>query len=774
MAVEQWRVWIDTGGTFTDCIAVSSVDRVLRRKVLSSGRLQVTVLDSERLDCGRQQLLVSRVPGTQAGFFEKFVVGVPATDLEAPAATARVEHHGPSACGHDWLTLEQELDLGGAVELWNGFEAPLLGLHLLFGIKPGELLPNIELRLGTTRGTNALLERKGARCVLLVTRGFADLLEIGDQSRPELFAHEIRKPDPLYESVIEIDERVSAIGEILQPLAVHEQLCAALGGLRDRGIESAAVSLLHGYSSMKHETALAELLRASSIMVSVGSELSGLAGYLPRTQTAVVDAYLSPIFERYLTGIGDRIGQKFKVMSSAGGLVDAMSYRAKDSLLSGPAGGVMGCLEACKLAALDHALAFDMGGTSTDVSRISEDVEYDERHEVGGVTVMAPALAIRTVAAGGGSICRTTGGRITVGPESAGALPGPACYGRGGPLTVTDVNLLLGRIDGERFEVPLDVEASRAALVRELANVDSIESETLLEGFLQVANERMAETIAKVSTRRGFDPKDHALVAFGGAGGQHACDLAGLLGITRILVPDDCSLLSARGIGAAQVERIVQEQVLLDPEDSQLEVRIDTAAQAAVVLVAREADGGDGPVDENGSAMPQVSTTLNLRYVGQDSGLELDAEPLATLAERFVESYRAIFGYAMKREIEVEWLRTRARLPAHGLNQSQTQTESQTETQPKTRTETRTQAEAQIPAAGGIADAEGIGRTVLTWDGGARREVPLVDRHQVPWRGDGQVVGPALITEPYSSTWVATGWTAVREPRSLGLLLEQP
>ena len=785
MALQSWRVWIDTGGTFTDCIAVSNDGEVRRRKVLSSGRLQIKVVESSLDEMGRQRLLVASSPGTPPDFFDGFTVGVPSSGfnaggplknaLDSTGATARVIQHtsvpdteesgtdigtvgtGTAAIRNaevdrlDQLTLDRVLELGGTVELWNGFEAPVLGLHLLFSTRPGDALPRVELRLGTTRGTNALLERKGARCALVVTRGFADLLEIGDQSRPDLFAHEIVKPAPLYESVVEIDERIAADGAILHALESGSELSQRLAELAESGIESAAVSLLHGYRAPEHERKVADVLSGSSIKVSMGSDLSGLAGYLPRTQTAVVDAYLAPIFERYLTSIKDSTGQQFKVMSSAGGLVEAGAYRAKDSLLSGPAGGVMGCLEACRLAGIDHALAFDMGGTSTDVSRIAGDVEYDERHEVGGAIVMAPALAIRTVAAGGGSICSADDGRIKVGPESAGALPGPACYGRGGPLTVTDVNLLLGRIDGARFEVPLDIEASERALKLEQAKINGIESQALLEGFLEVANERMAETISKVSTRRGFDPKDHALVAFGGAGGQHACDLAKLLSVPTILVPDDCSLLSARGIGAAQVEQIIQQQVLLSPQALELEDLIARASAHAVerVMAEHNADGEDLDAE--------VSTTLNLRYVGQDSGLEVAAMPMATLERRFVDTYRAVFGYAMDREIEVEWLRCRARLPVESLDSGRK----------------RRLQEAERMGSEAKGTRENDGRTILTWEHGQGREVPLVEREEVPWQGEGVVTGPALVTEPYSSTWVASGWTAAREATGAGLLLQR-
>jgi 5-oxoprolinase (ATP-hydrolysing) len=423
-----------------------------------------------------------------------------------------------------------------------------------------------------------------------------------------------------------------------------------------------------------------------------------------------VDACLSPILEGYLARVGTALSSgTLHVMTSAGGLVRAGSFHAKDSLLSGPAGGVVGAALSGRRSGFSRIIAFDMGGTSTDVARYDGDFEYLFEHRVGDAHLVAPALAVESVAAGGGSICGFDGAQLHVGPESAGAWPGPACYGAGGPLTLTDVNLLLGRLDPDRFEIPLDAAASERALAA------GLEREALLEGFLEIANERMAEAIRSISLRRGYDPAEYALVAFGGAGAQHACALADLLGIGHVVVPRDAGLLSALGLGAAVVERFAHRQVLepLARVADRLPGWLDELGREAAAAVA--AEGVAGAVRRR---------IVNLRFVGQDEALPIESEPFE---EAFAAAYREIYGYAPEgRAIEVESIRVVASSAAEDIPEE--------------------------PVVGGIAAKE----TRRCWMAGAWIEVPVHDRARLA--PGAAFPGPALVFESHSATVVAGGW----------------
>src|SRR6185295_6479554 len=412
---------------------------------------------------------------------------------------------------------------GAACELVCPEEAPILAARIATGTSPGRPLPPLAMRLATTRGTNALLERKGAPVAFFVTEGFADLLAIGTQQRPDLFALAIEKPQPLYARVIEVAERLAADGSVLRPL---DREAARLGAREalDGGATSAAVALLHAYRDPRHERELVAILREAGFSrIAASSDLAPEIGFVPRAATTVVEAYLAPILGGYLERVAGALGSgSLLVMTSAGGLARADGYRAKDGLLSGPAGGVLGAAAAGRRSGFSRALSFDMGGTSTDVARYDGDFDLRFEHRVGDAHLVAPALAVETVAAGGGSICGLMGGQLGVGPESAGASPGPAAYGAGGPLTITDVNLLLGRLDPARFGIPIEPAAAERRIAEIAQRLDS-EPEPLLEGFLEIANERMADAIRRISIGRGYDPAEYALVAFGGAGAQHAC-----------------------------------------------------------------------------------------------------------------------------------------------------------------------------------------------------------------------------------------------------------
>jgi 5-oxoprolinase (ATP-hydrolysing) len=625
-----------------------------------------------------------------------------------------------------------EVPAGAHFELRSPEEAPVLAARLVTGTPLDRPLPEIALRLATTRGTNALLERKGAATALFITRGFADLLRIGTQQRPDLFALRIVRPEPLFREVVEVPERLAADGAVVAPLDPDAVRCAARR-LLGQGIGAAAVALLHSDRHPRHEEEVGALLREAGFRhVSLSSRLAPVIKLLPRAETAVVDAYLAPVLQGYLAGVSGALPRgTLHVMTSAGGLVRAEAFRPKDSLLSGPAGGVVGAARAGRRSGFARVLAFDMGGTSTDVARWDGDFEYVFEHQVGDAHLVAPALAIESVAAGGGSICGFDGSQLRVGPESAGAWPGPACYGAGGPFTLTDVNLLLGRLDPERFEIPLDAGAAERAFVNLLARLAVREGtapprEAVLEGLLEIADERMAEAIRGISLRRGYDPADHALVAFGGAGGQHACALAGLLGIGRVVVPRDAGLLSALGLGAATVERFAQRQVLapLAAVHGGLEGWLDELGREASAAVAAE-----GVPAERIAVRRRI---LNLRFAGQEEPIPVEPGPGETAESAFESAYRALYGYAPEgRAIEVESVRVVASSAV-----SEGEEEDPQEPAPRE----------AVPAG-----------HRLCWIGGDWRDVPAFDRAALA-SGDA-FAGPCLVFESHSGTVIAEGWS---------------
>jgi len=660
-----WQVWIDTGGTFTDCIARDPGGRLHRCKVLSSGALRDRI---ERIESGDELVLqgASNLPNG-------FLTGFRLAPLGSNRGLEIVEHDAERGVLRLAATLPQYLSPGVPVELLSGEEAPLLAARLVTATSRGEPLPPIAMRLATTRGTNALLERRGARSVLFVTAGFEDLLEIGTQQRPDLFALHIDRPTPLPEKVMGVAERLTVDGEVLRSPDA-DSLREVIARLRDEGILCAGVALLHGHRNPIHEELIEELLREAKFdYIARSSALSPFQGLLRRSQTCAVDTYLGPVIGGYLEAVSRGLGGEKKslhVMTSAGGLVEAQSFRPKDSLLSGPAGGVVGAALAGRRCGLERIIAFDMGGTSTDVARFDGDYAYVFEHKVGEVELAAPALAIETVAAGGGSVCRVEHGHLAVGPQSAGAQPGPACYGAGGPLTLTDVNLLLGRLRPERLPIPINVDASHARLQDLVQEIEAIDpaahgKEEILEGLLEIADERMAEAIRRISVREGIDPAGYALVAFGGAGGQHACRVADLLGMEQVLMPADSGLLSAFGLGHAVIERFAQREVLrpLAEVEDRLEpwlTELEGEAASALVEEGVKADQIDRP-----------RLIAELRYLGQDASLEIEPGPDSDLGAEFERRYFELFAYRPQdRDIELVSLRviTRSKRPATDSN----------------------------------------------------------------------------------------------------------
>jgi len=503
-----------------------------------------------------------------------------------------------------------------------------------------------EVRMGTTVATNALLERKGERLALAITAGFRDALRIGYQARPDIFARHIVLPSMLYDRVVEIDERVGVDGEFLVELG-EAAARQSLQALRDDGFDALAIVLMHGWRFTDHEDRLAQMARELGFtQVSVSHEVAPLIKLVGRGDTTVVDAYLSPVLRRYVDRVAAGLpdGTDLHFMQSNGGLTEATAFRGKDAILSGPAGGVVGMVAASAPHGNERLIGFDMGGTSTDVSHFAGQYELADESVVAGVRIRAPMMQIHTVAAGGGSICRFDGMRFRVGPESAGASPGPACYRNGGPLTVTDCNLFLGRIDPAQFpavfgpngDLPLDREAAAVrlqAIADQIGDTKSVEE--IAQGFLDIAIDNMAAAIRKISIARGHDVTRYTLACFGGAGGQHACAVADALGMERILIHPLAGVLSAYGIGIADVKAI-REVSWLKPLDEDL-----SGALADLEASARDA------LTEQGTPAERIELIrrARLRTAGSDTTLEIPISDPAAMHAAFSALHKSRFGY---------------------------------------------------------------------------------------------------------------------------------
>jgi 5-oxoprolinase (ATP-hydrolysing) len=712
-----WRLWVDTGGTFTDCLGRDPEGRLHRAKVLSNGALRARVHSRP----APRRLRLEGGWTVPDDFFRGATLRFLGDDttLGVVASAGR-----EGALELDRPIAADEALPGRPLELRTSEEAPILAARLITATPAGRPLPPMELRLATTRGTNALLERRGAPTLLLVTRGFRDLLEIGTQQRPDLFALDVRKMTPLPIATLEVDERLQATGTVQEELDL-EALDEALDAL-DPEIETAAVALLHSYRNPEHESQVGERLRRRGFRhVSLSSRLAPLIKLLPRAETTVVDAYLSPQVGEYFAAVMRAVpDRRVLALTSSGGLVSGTRFSPKDSLLSGPAGGVVGAVRAAAASGVDRLLAFDMGGTSTDVSRYDRDFERRFETRVAGVSVLAPSLAIESVAAGGGSICRFDGRRLTVGPDSAGADPGPACYGAGGPLTLTDVNLLLGRLAPDRFEIPIDVAAARQRFTELATPLQFMSDERLLEGLLRIANERMTETIRRISLRRGYRPAEYTLVAFGGAGGQHACALAEMLDISTVLVPADAGVLSALGVGSAALERFAQRQVLKPLQE------VENEALPRLLHILADEAGRSLAADGVPNAEMEISLRrIDLRWRGQEDTLALDAEPLRTLLRRFIERYESVFGYhPTGATIEVEAVRVGVASRRPGVEVA-----------------SRPPASTAQPSRRQRALVEG------DW-----RQIPVFVRDRLT--PGAHLAGPALVVERHSATYVAPDW----------------
>jgi 5-oxoprolinase (ATP-hydrolysing) len=626
---QNWQIWIDTGGTFTDCLAIDPAGNKTRIKVLSSSCLRGRI--TEKLSPNTYRFEASWP--YDGSLFKNYQFKLHGHDATSRIADVYRQQHTITLA--DDLPFEQPADF----EITTGEEAPVLAARLLTQTPLDQPLPPIAMRLGTTRGTNALLERKGAQTLLVVTKGFKDLLYIGNQQRPSLFQLNIPEPKLLYSEVLEVDERLDANGNVSEAL----DLAGFKLKQETTDYKSVAVSLMHSYQNPDHENRVAAWFKDNGTKyISASSDLFPFSHYLRRTQTAVVNAYLDPILDQYLTNIRQALnGGSLQVMTSTGSLSEVSGFRAKDSLLSGPAGGMVAATNFARKFGFPKAITFDMGGTSTDTALIDGQPELRYITEIDGIEFHNPTLAIETVAAGGGSICWFDGFSLQVGPESAGALPGPACYGAGGPLTVTDVNLLLAKLETSKFSIPINPEAAIARLEELQSAIRSrtgnlLSDREILTGLESIANEKMADAIRKISVEKGINPNAFALVTFGGAGGLHACQLAELLDIETVLLPYDGGLFSAAGIGEALISTIVSKQILLPWTEAaqQLGNWLENLAKQAVEILQEQG------ID----AFETVFCHVYLRFAGQENTIEIPYDGGSALAA-FEETYRAQFGY---------------------------------------------------------------------------------------------------------------------------------
>ena len=617
-------------------------------------------------------------------------------------------------------------------------DAAVAGIRHLLGLKPGEPVTPERVacvKMGTTVATNALLERKGEPTLLVTTAGFCDALRIAYQNRPRLFDRQIVLPELLYSRVIEAQERVGAQGELLQPLDeahLRERLWAAF----DAGLRGVAIVFLHGWRFTAHEAAAARIAREVGFtQVSTSHETSPLMKFVSRGDTTVVDAYLSPILRRYVDQVAAEMpGVRLFFMQSSGGLTDASVFHGKDAILSGPAGGIVGMARTAALAGHERVIGFDMGGTSTDVSHFAGEFEREFETQVAGVRMRAPMMSIHTVAAGGGSILEFDGARFRVGPQSAGANPGPASYRRGGPLAVTDANVMVGKIQPDWFPKvfgPAGDEALDAGVVRQRfaqwAARTGRTPEAVAEGFIDIAVQQMANAIKKISVARGYDVTRYTLQCFGGAGGQHACLVADALGMNRVLVHPLAGVLSAYGMGLADqtvireqsVERVLDEQAL-----QAVERVLDALAQAALAEIERQRFS-DAPA--------RVHRRVHVRYEGSDSALVVPHGDQATIVAGFEVAYRQRFAFLMPgRRLVVEAVSVEAvvggdapaeaRHPVHGPR--------------------------EVPRR----------ELVRMYSGGQWHGAALVVREDM--RPGDVIDGPAIIAEKNATTVVEPGWAA--------------
>jgi len=639
-------------------------------------------------------------------------------------------------------------------------DAAVQGIRELLGVAPGEPVPadKVEaVRMGTTVATNALLERKGEPVLLVTTAGLGDQLRIGYQARPKIFARHIQLPEQLYTKVLEVPERVTADGTVLLPLdedAARTGLQAAF----DTGLRACAILFIHGYRHTAHEAQVAEIAREIGFnQISASHQVSPLMKMVGRGDTTVADAYLSPILRRYVAQVADALpGIPLYFMQSNGGLTQAQRFQGRDAILSGPAGGIVGAVRTAAAEGFSQIIGFDMGGTSTDVSHYAGQYERSLETIVAGVRLRVPMLRIHTVAAGGGSICRFDGARLRVGPESAGSNPGPACYRRGGPLTVTDCNVMVGKLHPDFFPPVFGAEGKEkldTAIVREkfaelaaqvsAATGTAMAPEALAEGFLRIAVENMANAIKHISVQRGYDVTRYALNCFGGAGGQHACLVADALGMKTVYLHPFAGVLSAYGMGLADLGALRDRAVETVLDESRFPSLNQTIGELGREAAAELQAQGVEP------ARIGLHPTARVKVAGTDAALEISFGEISAMRAAFAEAHRQRFGFDVPdRALVVESLSVEA-VAASGENVG-------IDPGP---------ANAPGPQTPPPALAE-----VPLWLGGETRNVPVYDRGSLP--PGTQVPGPATLREPTGTTIVEPGWRADVTARG-GLVLRR-
>ncbi len=730
-----WEFWIDVGGTFTDCLARGPAGEFRTAKVLSSGLTKGIIGEiPDRTSLGdplRQHDPENFWTGAECAIYNDQNVLIQSLDvINFDRSGQRLRFRSE---------LSPDVYPGLRYELEPREEAPILAIRTILGLPLTQPVPPVRVRLGTTRGTNALLTRRGAKTGFVTTKGFRDVLLIANQDRPRLFDLAIRKPEPLFTEVAEIDERLDAAGKVLHA-PDSAAVLAALRTLKSCGCDAIAICLLHAFANPAHEELVAGLATEVGFAdISVSSRLSPLIKIVSRGDTTVMNAYLNPILRDYISRLQRSLpGSEVRLMTSAGGLISVERFQGKDSVLSGPAGGVIGFSHVAQQAGFERAIGFDMGGTSTDVSRFDGRYDYEFETQKAGVRIVAPMLAIETVAAGGGSVCGFDGVKLFVGPQSAGADPGPACYGRGGPLTITDVNLFLGKILPERFPFPLDASIVACRLADLCAEIavsplgKTFTPHELAEGFVEIANATMARAIRKVSVAKGYDPADYVLVTFGGAGAQHACALANILRMKAVLSHPHAGLLSAYGIGLADVRRF-REVAILKPFSS--------AALGEVVQKTRElgaelrAEVLAERVPESGVSPVQMS--LDLRYQGIDAVITIPRPGDSDFEKAYEDQHRQLYGYIRAgRPLEIVALRVevvgkspRPDEPAQPLQRRTPKPE----------------------------------QTTSIYFGGQSHAAGIFSREQL--RPGDEIPGPAILMETSSTVVVDPGFTAKILPR---------
>ncbi|MCF8468041.1 MAG: hydantoinase B/oxoprolinase family protein, partial [Sneathiella sp.] len=624
-------------------------------------------------------------------------------------------------------------------------DAALQGIRDLLGLGKQDDIPAEKInavKMGTTVATNALLERKGEPLLLVTTKGFRDSLRIGYQTRPKLFALHIELPEMLYKRVIEVEERIGANGELIRPLnadAARKSLQEAY----DAGLRACAIVFMHGYRYPGHEQQVAKIAKEIGFtQISTSHETSPLMKLVSRGDTTVVDAYLSPILRRYVDRVASELGDtRLMFMQSNGGLTDARFFQGKDAILSGPAGGVVGMVQTSAMAGFTKVIGFDMGGTSTDVSHYGGEYERTFETEVAGVRMRAPMMLINTVAAGGGSILHFDGARYKVGPDSAGADPGPACYRKDGPLTVTDCNVMLGKLAPEFFPkvfgpnadeaLDVDIVRERFAELSDKINAatgDNRTPEEVARGFLFIAVENMANAIKKISVQRGYDVSEYVLTSFGGAGGQHACMVADSLGMKKIMLHPYAGVLSAFGMGLADL-RVLKEKAM--------EVALDTSALPGIGA-ALDGLAIDGHEEMRAQGVEEKRITierkLHIKYQGSDTSMVVDDGPLDDIISAFEAAHRQRFGFnTPEKTMIVEAVAVEVIGAGDRIN------------------------DPEMPETGAPADAKPLSRREIfvedQW-----QSCPFFDRDTLP--AGAKIDGPAVIVESTGTTVIEPGWQA--------------